>query len=410
MEIWVNSACSKCRSALSILDEAGVAYTVRRYLDDPPTASELADVLDRLGLEPWDITRTGEDAAKELGLKDWPKDAANRDRWIEALDMINSVPPAQRTEDIKNFRDRIYVRGTIERAKRMASQGDTAGARTMLVNLYTETSVTTDEKRQAPFVIANDLHDYPTALQITHDAYVKGGPDSVKAGADYVMLLLLQGGHDDKAASIMAQINASGHVNDANREDLTPINIMLAIKAADKLRQRGNYADAWDQISQLLNDNPDNTDLLLCAGRIYASSGRSKEAMDDFDKAYQQDSGNIEVLKGVVQGAILAHAYDKADEYIKTGMDADPQNPWFYYLKAQVAQARGLNGEAIANLRHARELNLQQTGGTDAGAAGSPSGPTPLTPSTNSAAPAPPPNPFRRSQAVLPSQLARAPL
>jgi len=81
----VNPACSKCRSALSILDEAGVAYTVRRYLDDPPTASELGDVLDRLGLEPWDITRTGEDEAKELGLNDWPKDAASRDRWIDAL-------------------------------------------------------------------------------------------------------------------------------------------------------------------------------------------------------------------------------------------------------------------------------------------------------------------------------------
>jgi arsenate reductase len=85
MEIWVNPACSKCRVALSMLDEAGVEYTVRRYLDDPPTASELAEVLDRLGLEPWDITRTGEDTAKELGLKDWPKDAGNRDRWIEAL-------------------------------------------------------------------------------------------------------------------------------------------------------------------------------------------------------------------------------------------------------------------------------------------------------------------------------------
>jgi arsenate reductase len=85
MEIWVNPACSKCRSALSILDEAGVSYTVRRYLDTPPTAAELADVVDRLGLEPWDITRTGEDVAKELGLKDWPRDAAHRDRWLQAL-------------------------------------------------------------------------------------------------------------------------------------------------------------------------------------------------------------------------------------------------------------------------------------------------------------------------------------
>jgi arsenate reductase len=36
MEIWVNPACSKCRAATEALDEAGVAYTVRRYLDEPP--------------------------------------------------------------------------------------------------------------------------------------------------------------------------------------------------------------------------------------------------------------------------------------------------------------------------------------------------------------------------------------
>lgn len=85
MEIWVNPACSKCRSALSILDEAGVSYTVRRYLDDPPSAAELREVLERLALEPWDITRTGEDAATQLGVKDWPRDAVSRDRWIAAL-------------------------------------------------------------------------------------------------------------------------------------------------------------------------------------------------------------------------------------------------------------------------------------------------------------------------------------
>lgn len=85
MEIWINPACSKCRAATKTLDEAGVEYTVRRYLDDPPTKAELTEVLNRLGLEPWDITRTGESVAKEIGLKDIPRDAANRDRWIEAL-------------------------------------------------------------------------------------------------------------------------------------------------------------------------------------------------------------------------------------------------------------------------------------------------------------------------------------
>ena len=85
MEIWINPRCTKCRAAASALDEAGVEYTVRRYLDEPPSKAELVEVLNRLGLEPWDIARTGEPVAQGLGLKDVPRDAANRDRWIEAL-------------------------------------------------------------------------------------------------------------------------------------------------------------------------------------------------------------------------------------------------------------------------------------------------------------------------------------
>jgi arsenate reductase len=85
VEIWVNPACSKCRAATAALDEAGVDYTLRRYLDDPPGKVELTGVLQRLGLEPWDIARMGEPVARELGLGDLPRDQANRDRWIETL-------------------------------------------------------------------------------------------------------------------------------------------------------------------------------------------------------------------------------------------------------------------------------------------------------------------------------------
>ncbi|CCK30600.1 putative protein in glnII region [Streptomyces davaonensis JCM 4913] len=85
MEIWINPACSKCRSALSLLDAEGAEYTVRRYLEDVPSEDEIRAVLDRLGLEPWDITRTQEPAAKELGLKEWARDEDSRERWIAAL-------------------------------------------------------------------------------------------------------------------------------------------------------------------------------------------------------------------------------------------------------------------------------------------------------------------------------------
>lgn len=80
--IWHNPRCSKSREAKGILDEAGVDYEERRYLDEPPTAEELDAVLSALGKEPWDIARLGERVAKQLDLRDEPHDRA---RWIELM-------------------------------------------------------------------------------------------------------------------------------------------------------------------------------------------------------------------------------------------------------------------------------------------------------------------------------------
>ena len=82
MEIWINPACTKCRVAKAGLDAAGITYTERRYLDDVPSTAELAEVLDRMGLQPWDIARPKE--TKEAGI-DLPKDTDHRQEWLAAM-------------------------------------------------------------------------------------------------------------------------------------------------------------------------------------------------------------------------------------------------------------------------------------------------------------------------------------
>jgi arsenate reductase len=83
IEIWLNPACSKCRTAESELRAAGADYTVRRYLDEPPTVAELEDVLVRLALEPWDIARTAD--ARKLGVSLPGRDAAHRAQWLDLM-------------------------------------------------------------------------------------------------------------------------------------------------------------------------------------------------------------------------------------------------------------------------------------------------------------------------------------
>jgi arsenate reductase (glutaredoxin) len=82
MELWHNPRCSKSRAAKALLDERGVAYQERRYLDDPPDAATLDRVLMGMGRQPWEVARLGENVAKELGLRQLPHDRA---RWIEVL-------------------------------------------------------------------------------------------------------------------------------------------------------------------------------------------------------------------------------------------------------------------------------------------------------------------------------------
>ena len=67
--IWHNPRCSKSRQTLALVEAAGVPFTVRKYLEDPPTVPELAAVLSALGDIPaLQLVRTGEARFKELAL------------------------------------------------------------------------------------------------------------------------------------------------------------------------------------------------------------------------------------------------------------------------------------------------------------------------------------------------------
>jgi arsenate reductase (glutaredoxin) len=68
-ELYFNPACSKCRSALSLLTEHDIPAGVVRYLDEPPTPAELRRLMAMLGIDdPRQMMRTGEPAYAELGL------------------------------------------------------------------------------------------------------------------------------------------------------------------------------------------------------------------------------------------------------------------------------------------------------------------------------------------------------
>lgn len=70
LTLYHNPRCSKSRSALELLEARGLQATVVRYLETPPSTSELKSLLGKLGITARELLRSGEDEYKALGLSD----------------------------------------------------------------------------------------------------------------------------------------------------------------------------------------------------------------------------------------------------------------------------------------------------------------------------------------------------
>jgi arsenate reductase len=70
LTIFHNPRCSKSRQTLALLEERGLEPEIVKYLETPPTAAQLQEVLGKLGLEARQLLRRSEAEYQTLGLAD----------------------------------------------------------------------------------------------------------------------------------------------------------------------------------------------------------------------------------------------------------------------------------------------------------------------------------------------------
>ena len=87
-----NPRCSKSRKTLELLESHGIQPVIRRYLDDPPSASEVLESAAKLGVPVSGLLRRGEssfrDASDLPALDDGPALAA----WLSRNPIVIERP------------------------------------------------------------------------------------------------------------------------------------------------------------------------------------------------------------------------------------------------------------------------------------------------------------------------------
>ncbi len=81
--IYHNPRCSKSRATLKLLEDKQIAPTIVKYLDTPPDANTLNEVLEMLGInDPRKLMRKHEAEYKENNLDD---ESLSKDDLIQAM-------------------------------------------------------------------------------------------------------------------------------------------------------------------------------------------------------------------------------------------------------------------------------------------------------------------------------------
>ena len=86
--VYHNPRCSKSRAAMEYLEENGIEAEVVKYMDSPPDAENLKELLSMLGMSPRELMRKHEKVFKEAGLDD---PTFTDDELIEAMTQCPSL-------------------------------------------------------------------------------------------------------------------------------------------------------------------------------------------------------------------------------------------------------------------------------------------------------------------------------
>jgi tetratricopeptide (TPR) repeat protein len=124
------------------------------------------------------------------------------------------------------------------------------------------------------------------------------------------------------------------------------------INEADKLREEGNYAAAYDKLIRALQSDPQNTDLMFAMGRLYQTGKMNKEAGVLYDYLMTRDTEDQAARVGAIDVALSENNVQKATT-LASGLRSD-SSPERMLLLARLEEAKGNHQQAMTYLRSAR--------------------------------------------------------
>ncbi|EPK7576466.1 cellulose synthase subunit BcsC-related outer membrane protein [Klebsiella michiganensis] len=285
--------------------------------------------------------------------------ASENGGWQQAQTLLARIPPASQTSQMRDLHQRVNYNLQLATAEGYLAQGNSvAASNTLRAMAATPPKAPADVGKLARLLAQSG--DVTTAVSLVRNNINGGISGNAGDYADQVTVLN-QAGLTNEAQRLLTnpQLQAS-----STPTQLASIRNGYVINDADRLREQGNYAAAYDKLMGAMQSDPQNTDLMFAMARLYQSGKMNKEAGVVYDYLMTRDTPTQDARSGAIDVALSAGDNDRAAQ-LAGGLRPD-NLPERLLLLARVAESQGHHQQAMTYLRSARGrlLGLQSSNGT----------------------------------------------
>ncbi|MFZ6659060.1 tetratricopeptide repeat protein, partial [Undibacterium sp. TJN19] len=278
--------------------------------------------------------------------------------WWEALITLERVPPASRKKEMADMQKRLWVRVQLDRVELLMKRGNVGAAKGILATV----EPVTGNDPEFTGTMANlyiQLGDNERGYAMIRQAVQNTPKPSAGLLLQYAGTLM-QANQEGELEAVMRRVAAMPKLEEAEISAFQQLQRILSMRYAERAREAGDYANAYNYIQPLLIANPDDNMLLLTLARLYNASGDTESGRELYRKVLQSEPENPEVLQGLVYAAIQAKDFSSAERYLSVLMRLQPRNPRYVSMAGNVARAQGNNSRALSYFKEALALERAQ--------------------------------------------------
>lgn len=269
--------------------------------------------------------------------------AAARGEYAASLAALDRVLPANRSDDLAALQKRVWLQSQAALVSKLARQGNKSQALAIMAQVEREGG------------------DSPAFIGIVAGAYADAG----EAAKALRMLRQVMARQPDPAPEVLLQyasvllktnqdVECAGILTDLQKRVLNPTDrksyddmlFLYSVRQAQALQDRGDLAAAYDRLTPLLAQRPNDVQANLLLARMYAAVGEKAHVFEVLKPLLQKSPDSLDAQLGAAQIASQIKENSFADAALERVLVLAPEDPQSIASVARIYRSQGKTAKA----------------------------------------------------------------